>query len=46
MLRKLNISLGIIALVGALFCGGFYAYTHFSSIENSKVIRNLEGGLS
>ena len=43
MLRKLNTALGIIAIVGALFCGGMYAYTHLSSIENSSIVQQLGG---
>ncbi len=43
MLRKLNYTLGIIALCGALFCGGVFAYTHLSDIKDSKIIRELGG---
>lgn len=45
MLRKLNVALGVIALIGLLFCVGFYTYNHFTSVENSKIIKQLEGGL-
>lgn len=43
MLRKLNITLGIFAVCGALFVGGVYFYTHHTSIENNKVIKELGG---
>lgn len=43
MLRKLNIALGIFAICGALFVGGVYVYTHHTSIENKKVIKELGG---
>lgn len=41
MLRKINIALGIAALVGLLFCGGVLLYTHLSDIENSKIVQQL-----
>lgn len=43
MLRKLNITLAIIAFVGALFCASVFAYNHFSDINNSKIIQSLGG---
>lgn len=45
MLRKLNITLAVLALVGALFWGGMAAYSHFSNPQNSKVVEKL-GGLT
>lgn len=44
MLRKINITLAILCTCGALFCGGIFAYTHLSKIEDSKVVTGLEGG--
>lgn len=43
MLRKLNTALGIMAIVGALFVGGMFLYTHFSNIENSEIVQQLGG---
>jgi hypothetical protein len=43
MLKKINTSLGIIAIVGLLFCGGVFLYTHFSNIENSHIVQQLGG---
>lgn len=43
MIKKLNITLAVIAVIGALFCGGMYAYNHFSDVQNSKVIQQLGG---
>lgn len=43
MLKKLNITLGILVLIGALLCGGFYIYCHSNSIADSSVIQTLEG---
>lgn len=43
MLRKLNTALGIIAIIGALICGGTYLYFHYSEIEASSVVHVLGG---
>lgn len=43
MLRKLNTTLAIFAILGALFCGGVFLYTHHSSIENSDIVQQLGG---
>lgn len=42
-MKRINIYLAIVAVVGALFCGGIFAYTHLSSLENSKIVQQLEG---
>lgn len=43
MLKKLNITLGIIALCGALFAGGVWIYANHTEIENSKIIQQIGG---
>ncbi len=43
MLKKINFYMAIIAVIGALFCGGVYVYTHFAKLENSHIVRSLEG---
>lgn len=43
MLRKLNITLGICAFVGAIFCASVFAYNHISDVNNSKIVQSLGG---
>lgn len=43
MLRKLNITLGVIAFAGAIFCASVFAYTHLSDVNNSKIVQSLGG---
>lgn len=44
MLRKLNTTLLIIALVLAMILGAYTLYTKFGpSIENSNIVKELEG---
>ena len=43
MLRKINIALGCLALLGAIALGVSFAYDHFSDLERSKIITQLEG---
>lgn len=43
MLRKINITLAIIAVIGAVALVSCYAYDHFAKLENSKIIKQLEG---
>lgn len=45
MLKKINIYLAAVAVVGILFCGCTYVYTHFAKLENTKIVQQLEGGL-
>ncbi len=42
MLRKLNITLGILCVIGAMFIGGMIAYEHFSDVNNSKIAQKVE----
>ena len=44
MLKKVNMYLAILAVVGAMLCGAAYAYTHITDIQNSHIIQKLEGG--
>ena len=41
MLRKLNYTLGIIALIGALICGGFWFYQSKVAKVNETAISDL-----
>ena len=43
MLRKINTALGIVAVIGALFVSGVFAYTHLSDIEDSNIVKELGG---
>lgn len=43
MLRKLNITLGIFAIIGALFVGGVYLYTTKVNIDDNKIVESLGG---
>lgn len=43
MLRRLNITLAILALCGAMFVGGIYLYTNVFNKDISKVVDELEG---
>lgn len=41
MLRKLNITLGILCVIGALFISGIALYDHMTDPTTSKVIEQL-----
>lgn len=43
MFRKINTSLLIIAIVGALVTGASLGYDHFSTLSSNKIIKQLEG---
>ncbi len=44
MIRKINITLAILCIAGALLVGGMFAYEKFSDVHNSKVAQTVEGG--
>lgn len=43
MLRKLNTTLALIAVAGAVFCGAVFAFTHVSDIKDSTIVKQLGG---
>lgn len=44
MLRKLNVTLLIIAIILGTIIGGYYVYSHFNSgIENNRIVQQLGG---
>lgn len=45
MIRKLNITLAILCVIGAVFIGGMLAYEHFSDVSNGKVAQQVESGV-
>lgn len=45
MLRKLNITLAILCIIGAAFIGSMLAYEHFSDVHNSKIATQVESGV-
>lgn len=45
MLRKLNITLGILCVIGALFIGGILLYDHLTDPTTSKIVEQLKEGL-
>ena len=46
MLRKLNITLGVLCLVGALLCAGALIYSRVSDVNNSKVAQQLQNQIT
>ena len=45
MIRKLNITLAILCVIGAIFVGSMLAYEHFSDVSNGKVAHQVESGV-
>lgn len=45
MIRKLNTTLAILCVIGAIFVGSMLAYEHFSDVSNGKVAHQVESGV-
>lgn len=45
MIRKINITLGILCLIGAMFIGGMLAYEHFDDVKSGKIATQVESGV-
>lgn len=43
VLKRINFTLLILVLIGGLCLGGVALYNKINNIENSKIVRQLEG---
>lgn len=43
MIKKINFTLGIIAICGALFVGSVILLNHLTDVNNSSIVQQLGG---